>query len=214
MSSILMALAENTVMYYPFSEGTGTTAYDYSINGYDGTLSGTPEWFKIQDGSYTVNFDGSDDFITVTNNATIQTIKSVSFWININGDTNPDSNFARYLVSKQTGAAFSHSISWKENSDELVVYNDSTTILGDYALSLGWHHIVVVFGSGNSFLYADGVLADTGAAFDFFDNSNDLLIGGGGLKRYYDGQLRFLQFFDKELSINEVEKIYQDTYIE
>ncbi|MBK8491246.1 MAG: T9SS type A sorting domain-containing protein [Saprospirales bacterium] len=49
----------NLMAYYPFDEGTGTTAYDASPNGYDGTINGFPSWQVIRGDQLYKNFTAS-----------------------------------------------------------------------------------------------------------------------------------------------------------
>jgi len=61
---------ENLKLYLPFSEGTGTTAYDYSGEGNNGTISGAV-YKKVQDGGYAL--DCSSDTISWSDTGTIGT---------------------------------------------------------------------------------------------------------------------------------------------
>jgi len=60
----------NCKLYLPFSEGSGTTAKDYSSGSNDGTISGAT-YTKIQDGSYAL--DCSSDTISWSDTGTIGT---------------------------------------------------------------------------------------------------------------------------------------------
>ena len=51
MSSILSPNQDNVKLYLPFSEGSGSTAYDYSGEGNNGTITGAT-YVKVQDGDY------------------------------------------------------------------------------------------------------------------------------------------------------------------
>ena len=53
-----------------FPTGTGTTWYDVSGNDYVGNMVNGPSWTNSGTTSY-INFDGSDDYVLVSNNANI-----------------------------------------------------------------------------------------------------------------------------------------------
>ncbi len=52
------------VGWWKLDEGSGTTAFDSSGNGNDGTLQGAPAW--VDDGKFgkAVKFNGSSDYLT------------------------------------------------------------------------------------------------------------------------------------------------------
>lgn len=68
------------VAYWKFDEGTGTTVYDSTANGNNGTISGatwqTEDMCVVGKCLY---FDGSDDVVTISNS--VGNIKTVSFWV-------------------------------------------------------------------------------------------------------------------------------------
>lgn len=66
MSAVLTGSESGLVTYHRFNEGSGTTAYDKTSNGYDGTLYGYPLWMR--DTSYSLPLeDGSANQILQTN---------------------------------------------------------------------------------------------------------------------------------------------------
>ena len=79
-----------------FNEGSGTTAYDSSGRGNDGTLVNGPIWV---DGKYgkALRFDGVDDYVDCGNDASLKTPSgnTVEAWVYFN-----DVNNAATLISK------------------------------------------------------------------------------------------------------------------
>ena len=68
------------VAYWKFDEGTGTTVYDSTANGNNGTISGAT--WQTEDMCVVgkcLSFDGTDDVVTVSNS--VANIKTVSFWV-------------------------------------------------------------------------------------------------------------------------------------
>ncbi|HEY5220986.1 MAG TPA: LamG-like jellyroll fold domain-containing protein, partial [Candidatus Paceibacterota bacterium] len=74
------------VGWWPLNEGSGTTAYDQSGSGNNGTWSGNPPYYTAgKVGSYAGNFDGSTDYVSSnTNGKTLfsNQVFSATFWIN------------------------------------------------------------------------------------------------------------------------------------
>jgi len=62
--SIAGNVSADLVGYWKFDEGSGTTAYDSSGNGLDGTLNGDPQWVEGQLGG-ALDFDGNGDFVEI-----------------------------------------------------------------------------------------------------------------------------------------------------
>jgi hypothetical protein len=54
------------VGWWRLDEGTGTTAYDSSGNGNDGTILGNPQWVAGKVGG-ALDFDGNGDYIDCGN---------------------------------------------------------------------------------------------------------------------------------------------------
>lgn len=69
------------VAYWNFDEGSGTTAYDSSNNGYDGTLVGGVTWVEGRFGGG-IELDGSSGYVSVPDfTLTTGTITFV-IWLN------------------------------------------------------------------------------------------------------------------------------------
>jgi prepilin-type N-terminal cleavage/methylation domain-containing protein len=60
----LIDQAQGLVGYWPFDEGSGTIAKDYSGNGNDGTLVNGPTWVDGKVGK-ALSFDGVDDYVQI-----------------------------------------------------------------------------------------------------------------------------------------------------
>src|SRR3989338_8641011 len=66
--------------YWPFEEGVGTRAGDYSGNGNNGTLTNGPTWDVGKKGS-ALHFDGSDSYVTRTGNNVASTSGTITAWV-------------------------------------------------------------------------------------------------------------------------------------
>jgi hypothetical protein len=89
-SLIIMLMVIGTVSadpslvgHWKFDEGTGTTAFDSSGNGNDGTLINGPIWTTGVIGQ-ALEFDGTDDYVDVGTGPAITGAaqRTVSMWIN------------------------------------------------------------------------------------------------------------------------------------
>ncbi|TKJ37726.1 MAG: hypothetical protein CEE38_06540 [Planctomycetes bacterium B3_Pla] len=76
------------VAYWRLDEGSGTTAYDSSGNGNDGTSNGDPQWVVGYFGG-ALEFDGSDDWLDCGNDPSLDlTTWTIMFWLNLNENKN------------------------------------------------------------------------------------------------------------------------------
>ena len=64
--SLAVSTQADLVGYWSFDEGFGTVAFDASGNGFDGTLTGDPQWVTGQVGG-ALEFDG-DDSVEIPHN--------------------------------------------------------------------------------------------------------------------------------------------------
>ena len=63
-------MTRGLVGYWKFDEGGGTTAYDASGNGNDGTLTNGPKWTQGKEGG-ALAFDGRNDYVNAGNGASL-----------------------------------------------------------------------------------------------------------------------------------------------
>ena len=59
--SITCNSSADLVVRWSLDEGSGTTAFDSSGNGYDGEFIGDPQWVDGHGGGGALEFDGDDD---------------------------------------------------------------------------------------------------------------------------------------------------------
>ena len=177
------------VGYWNLDEGTGTNANDTSGNNLTGTLTNGPTWATGKIGSG-VTFDGSNDYITVTHNAVLNTSSAftVETWIKFTNsvtslqdiifkgiDTAGVEN-TTFFLQQQTSGKIETGFT---TSGSGFTFLDSTN-----TLSLNtWYHIVGTYSAANNRLriYINGRLDNSGSAGGFTPDTNasPLLFGVG-----------------------------------
>jgi len=73
----------NTVLWLPGYEGAGSLIRDYSGKGNHGTIYGAT-WVRSDKGLWVLDCDGTDDFVSIANTASLQfgtSDFSVEFWV-------------------------------------------------------------------------------------------------------------------------------------
>ena len=214
------------VCYFPLNEGTGTTVTD-SIGGLTGTLTNGPTWQtqvcpRLRSGrdttqSWSVSFDGGNDYLTVPSASQIvfsQTESfSVSWWISGISD-NVD------IIHKGTSTTqnawivytFSNRIYFELRGS--TISNRIVKYVGSLPSS-GWHHIAFSYNGSSAaaglVVYVDGLaqsmttvvdaLTSTIASTAALEIARTFAIG------YLSGKIDDLRIYDYALSAADIAKL-------
>ena len=200
----------------PYSyAGTGSTWYDVSGTGNNGTLTNGPTYNSTNGG--VVVLDGVDDYITCANNASLQITSALTLeiWFYntaavdglgmiVKGPLSGDYDYMLYLSGTSTAVYF-----YKKDSIGNPHY-------GGITLSLlnRWLHIVVTHTSGGLYtMYVNGVASDssTFANSSIRSSSNNLLIGAGWNPDYFYGNISQTRIYNIALSAAQVLQNYNAT---
>jgi hypothetical protein len=205
------------VGYWTFDEGSGTTAYDSSGRGNNGTLTNNPIWQSslncVQGGC--LLFDGVNNYIHVPHNSSQNTEKiTLTAWINMASYTCPGSH--GIIVNKEniyeTGMTCSEGTFKAAISPNWNWYGSSTVLpFGE------WHMVVVKWDGDKHRYYIDGEFNREvdGTNGNLVPNSSCLRIaargGCGGASSYFNGYLDEIRIYDRALSDTEIKNIYEAT---
>jgi hypothetical protein len=198
--------------YWKFDEGSGTTAYDSSGNGLDGTLNGDPQWVEGQLGG-ALDFDG-DDSVEIPHNPLLSITDEITIaaWTYMRANASGElaivskggwaANDLPYELTETPGS----SIYWQFYDNE-----GRDTCAPQSPPVEEWHHIAGTY-DGNIFkCYIDGVLADEWAyAGTMPENTASVTIGQrsrGGC--YFNGMIDEVRIYDVALTAEEVAALAQ-----
>lgn len=216
------------VLYYALDDGTSgatpTSATDSGPNGNTGTLTNSPTWTTGQIGN-AVDFDGTDDYITVADNDIFDVVNSANFtlagWFNRDTFTTDDTITAK--SNGQTAADTGYNAYIDDSTDKLTfVANDGTD---QYKLeststftATGWHHYALVWdesGASQTKMYIDGV-AESVTATGTFANVNSLAnavafrVGAeSDAGNPFDGKLDEIRLYRRAFFPDEVANLYR-----
>ena len=199
--------------HWRFDEGSGTTAYDRSDNGNDGTLVNNPTWaVGINNGA--LQFDGIDDYVDCGNDPSLNVTNAVTIaaWVKMNSVP------PAYSVSI-AGKYAAYWLEWRNTN----VLSLSMYINGAYngsgpTLELAdgdWHHITLTYDGTNKKGYYDGQEVFSEAATGTIDVSgSNFLVGEGhpaadGYNGCPDGLIDDVQVHDIALTQEEIELMMQ-----
>jgi hypothetical protein len=222
---------DSLVAWYPLQESSGSTAYDFSGNNYDGSVSGATQAGDVPPPNKRYVFDGSDDYIDQGSTldsfgGDMDTNFSVAFWMKsssigsesvVTGVSNNNEN--TYLV---IGSGFNSNTGEleftvrDESQNEISVSTDNTYDDGT------WHHVVMnkVGNSASDLeIYVDGSQASTsvlssGTLSDPSDFNVNNFVGAwnaaGTDNRNFPGDLADFRIFNDSLSSSEINTLYND----
>ncbi|MFC1649698.1 LamG-like jellyroll fold domain-containing protein [Patescibacteria group bacterium] len=191
--SKLYAWGPAPVGHWPMDENTGTgtfTTYDKSGNGNNGTAGGSmteADWVPGKFGS-SLDFDGTDDHLVVTDNATLDTTQNMftlEAWIYDN-DVDDGSDDDRYFISKgNDGDSEDTPYRIKINNDKTIRLQLGDTVDSDDFDGTStipyqtWTHVAATFDGTNVSIYVNGVLdlGPTAKTVGTLNDAGDLTIG-------------------------------------
>jgi hypothetical protein len=225
--SIKLSAAPNTglIGYWPFDEGSGNVAYDFSGNkNNNGTLVGSPTYTDGIIGK-ALTFNGSSDYVTLKNTASINLGNGVTFsaWIKRNAASEP-------IISSYNGQiapkGFGLWVGDLGGNEVDFFWGDGSTSYGratdsDMIENNKWFHVVGVWdGSMNSCanfrIYVDGARRDTQDYLNvnpgaYSPTTQTLDIGHVQFfssEAFFNGSIDDVRIYNRPLSQMEIINIY------
>ena len=210
--------AAGLVGHWKLDELTGTTAKDSSINVNHGTLGGGSTFDNDSVSPAQVEtalrFDGNDDNVAISNDASLQLSKALSITAWVKGSS-----------WDRGGGGDVNTILRKGNSDptnyqlaiaggRLTFYlddSDSLGIQGSTVLSTRqWHHVAATWDGTTALLYVDGVLDNSPGSTlvaPIGTDSRALYLGGQSGGDYFTGTLDDVRLYNHALGADEIAQI-------
>ena len=218
------------------NSGSGTTITDQGSGGNDGTLTNGPTFstnappplvLPSITNTYSVDFDGTNDYMDFGTNTTINSSSafSVSAWFDVDNissfpaicllKTNQSNGFI-IALSNTTGANQIYNGVWfgsapTGDTNQIKGFATGNTTLAT-ALSSGWHHLVFTYdgldtqSASSSTVYIDGVEYTSSQAVGLPSYSNVNYVAKGGAN--FNGLIDEFAIFNTELTQREVTGIY------
>jgi len=219
---------QSPILDLNFDEGYGDTAYDKSISKNNGTLnSGTTGgntttsamWSKEGKNSGAMEFDGADDYLSITDNAKLNFGSndsfSISMWIKTNSNSEDDEILEKQIgiplyqivYSSNNFTTGRHRVAFDiRDSSGNYTYVEGTTAVNDNI----WHHIVAVrdVTRDKIYIYTDGKSnSATDISTSTLSNATNLRIGGGN-SGYFNGLTDEVKIYNYALGEDEVKALY------
>lgn len=225
MSYQSVILADSPVAYWPLNETSGTTAYDLSGNGNNGTYNGgivlADYPAPLGAGGSAPKFDGSTAYVTGSQLLTAATANvSLEAWVNFEGISSP--NGGCFLKNGQYnngyaigngGTSFDTAGNNLIGLYEITSWNPTTSAIP----TSNWHHCVIVIGANStSTFYIDGVQVATNSNSDINTPGAQWVIGaddnnGSGVNttgRFFAGSLSNVAIYPTALDATQIQTHY------
>lgn len=208
-------LGADLVGYWPFHEDSGTTAYDFSGNSNNGTISGATVGAAGLIDTTAYNFDGVDDAVNFGSLSIADNV-SVSVWFKLDALPSTEGN-DHYLYSESPASGdFRFALQIDDASDRVrLIYggSDYSVIDTGSAVTTGtWYHVVGTHNpTDGAALYQDATLMNTGAANTWTSSTGDVMFGimrSGGGTHFFNGSAIDARSYSSTLSSSDVQYLY------
>jgi hypothetical protein len=205
------------ISWWMLDEGQGNTAYD-SAGGNDGTLVNGPVWTTGQING-ALSFDGINDYVDcgyAFPSVAGSTTKTIMAWAK--SDKTDYSGYASsgsvlHLYKSPENCCFSimargNPATWQ------FIYNYGFWLDSGVSVSTGqWAHLILVQNGADVSCYVNGVLENSvsGVAAPVISNPDNAEIGSyrSGYNNFFDGTIDDVRIYDRALSAEEIEQIFQ-----
>ncbi len=148
-----------TMAQLPFNQTSGTTAYDVTSNGWNGTLVNGASWAAGGNGSNAVSLNGTNQYVALPSGVVAgDNAITVAAWVNLNSVSNwsrifdfgSGTNSYMFLSPKNAVTnKIRFAIKLNGSSEQII---DGTAALP----TGGWHHVAVTLNGSTGMLYVDG----------------------------------------------------------
>lgn len=210
-NGLVLCLDAGNSKSYP---GSGTTWTDLSGNGNTGTLADGPTYNSGNGGS--IVFDGTDDFVLVSSNASIpygSSARTVSIWFYTNTTTWEDNvNTLFFYGASSDGNAFGIDFSIYPDMEVFTWGGPERDLTFSTTYSeVGWKNITVTYdGSTSILIYENGTFTQTLGLIDVCDTMpSDVYIGAidsAFMAGYYDGRISNVKIYNRALTAAEIQQ--------
>ena len=194
-TSLKMFLDASNTTSYP---GSGTTWFDLTSNGNNGTISGA-YW---NPGGY-FDFDGSNDGVTTTlghSDLPVNSSWSCSCWINTDSYSSPTNVFG---MEDGSSPYYGWSLYLATNGRIYIMVNGNSTV-GYYVVTAGsWNFVTITYNGSLLSLYSDGSFVQS-ATTSISTPSSNFKLANLGIYSPYDGKISKVRLHDKVLTQGEI----------
>jgi hypothetical protein len=209
------------VGYWPLNEGTGTTAYDKSGKGNNGTITNSPTWATwITGSSIALQLNGqavnpyNNGYVSLSGVQAFGTNFSFSIWFYLNHDA-VSRGYSNTLFTESSGVTL-----YQHNANDLLYFSNGGRLIAWTPTVGAWHNLICsITNAGNISLdwqgqcYGDG--ANKSISQSGYLPSGSLSVIGqsaaNGGSASINGSVRDIRIYNRALSASEIQALYNAT---
>lgn len=202
---------------YFFEEGSGTTVYDCSENGNDGTMRGNVTWAAGADGTGILVWNSSN--VTIPNSTSLNiagnqiTLEAWVKWdVNLTAYANSSALFRYSSIISKGGLNYGYKLM---HNQYVTRFQFGARINGSWSARAGtsqplqgvWYHVAGVYNGTHLITYVNGVRQGTPTARtgNLTTNTNSLIIGClSATQGQFVGYIDSVLIYDRPLSQSEI----------
>eukprot|EP00500_Bicosoecida_sp_ms1_P009684 CAMPEP_0203821606 /NCGR_PEP_ID=MMETSP0115-20131106/43671_1 /ASSEMBLY_ACC=CAM_ASM_000227 /TAXON_ID=33651 /ORGANISM="Bicosoecid sp, Strain ms1" /LENGTH=525 /DNA_ID=CAMNT_0050730631 /DNA_START=39 /DNA_END=1616 /DNA_ORIENTATION=+ len=205
------------LIWWPLNEASGTAAADWSPSSNAGTINGSPTF-----DSEGIVFNGGNVFIESASNLGLS--GDAEFTFSVWWKWAPLTHSAHYPgimgLDPMANSANQGLMIIAHHGQAGMDYRDMSTLLSTAPTTQTWHHMVVTKAAGtknaNTLIYVDGVVAThtqngDDSAPAIVDNTFYVGRTTNAANRYWDGYINDVRVYNRVLTAQEVQDIYDAT---
>ena len=178
------AIEANLIGFWTLDQASGTTAYDASGNGNDGTLMGDPKWSVGNIGG-ALELDGTEDYVDCGNGDILNVTQQVTLaaWVKTDSDfAYPDWSgiIMRGGVNIDTFALYYNGPSQQVGFKTTGTDPEWMAVPAAGLFDDGWHHVTATYDGTQKIIYLDGEQIGAVASTGSIETSTGRLLLGAG----------------------------------
>ncbi len=201
---------------------SGTTAYDRSGNGNNGTLTNGPT-VAIGKVGQALQFDGTNDIVAISDSASLEPGASdwtISLWSYVNDISRYNQVMGKWTATGEDQRTYAFVYDTGSNGKMyLVTSNNGTSAKVTYSdggaiVQQTWQHVVVVKSGTEVTFYVNGVaVGDDGTAVDstMYSSTSGTYLGNYEVTSNaynFGGKLDDVRIYNRALSTSEIQMLY------
>ena len=202
--------------FTPSYPTTGTTWYDVSSGGNNGTLTNGPTFNSANSGS--IVFDGTNDYVNLLTSGLVSGWTSLTYNVWVNITQNPSSPFPGFIASQTSIPSLNVAFgSWDTTR---TLWYEVDTVNGNYygggpgsnTFSLNtWFNVCMVYDGSNVYGYYNNSLDKQFNATGALNTISDLRIANSTGYGFLNGKIAIAQAYNRALTAAEVSQNYNAT---
>jgi hypothetical protein len=205
LTGVAKAADPDLVGCWRFDEGSGTTAFDSSGNGNDGTLVGDALWVPGKFGG-ALEFNGSNARVDAPYIPLDSRSFTITMWVNPVLYTSEQLVFSQ--VESNTTNLSLHFRIYGPGSGRVRMgfYSNDLDTTGNTIEENNWYHLAFWydFENQNRRIYVNGVLEAEASATPYLGTSGNTVIGSWGTSQWFQGIIDDVRIYSRALSDAEI----------